>query len=57
VRFFFWIAMITNNDTFWYLILGDLIHTALLIGFFYLYRKTIKSGGGPILAFTDKKSF
>ncbi|CDW83844.1 er lumen protein retaining receptor [Stylonychia lemnae] len=57
VRFFFWIAMITNNDTFWYLILADLIHTFLLIGFFYLYRQTLKSGGGPILAFTDKKQF
>ena len=35
VRFFFWFAMISNNDSFWYLIAADLIHTALLIGFFY----------------------
>ncbi len=55
VRVFFWYAMITNNDTFWYLILGDFIHSILLIGFFYQYRVTIKSGGGPILAFTTNK--
>ena len=52
VRFFFWFAMITNNDSFWYLILADLIHTVLLCGFFYVYRQAKKSGG-PILAFTD----
>lgn len=52
-RFFFWIAMISNNDTFWYLILADLIHTGLLIGFFYTYKVAVKTGG-PILAFTDK---
>lgn len=57
VRFFFWVAMISNNDTFWYLILADLIHTVLLVAFFYVYRKTLRSGGGPILAFTDKKIF
>jgi hypothetical protein len=46
--------MISNNDTFWYLILADLLHTALLVGFFYEYRVTIKSGA-PILAFAEKK--
>lgn len=35
VRFFFWMAMISNNDSFWYLMLADFVHTILLIGFFY----------------------
>ena len=48
-------AMVSNNDTFWYLILADLLHTALLVGFFYQYRKARKSGES-ILAFTDMKS-
>ena len=55
VRFFFWMNMITNSDSFWYLILADLLHTGLLIGFFYEYHVTIKSGGAPILAFADKQ--
>jgi ER lumen protein retaining receptor len=38
IRFFFWIAMISNNDSFWYLILADLMHTVLLVGFFYFYK-------------------
>lgn len=53
VRFFFWVNMITNSDTFWYLILADLLHTALLVGFFFEYRQTMKSGG-PILAFAER---
>ena len=47
-------GMVSNNDTFWYLILADLIHTGLLVSFFYTYRVTVKTGGAPILAFTDK---
>ena len=35
VRFFFWMAMISNNDSFWYLMLADFVHTILLVGFFY----------------------
>ena len=54
VRFFFWISMITNSDTFLYLILADLLHTLLLVGFFYQYKQTLKHGGAPILAFADK---
>lgn len=53
VRFFFWVAMISNNDTFWYLILADLVHTGLLIVFFIEYRRAVKSNK-TILAFTDK---
>lgn len=53
MRFFFWVAMINNNDTFWYLILADLLHTGFLIFFFYEYRNTVKKGGKPILAFTS----
>ena len=55
VRFFFWVAMVTNNDSFWYLMLADFLHTILLIGFFYQYWEAKKSGG-PILAFTDSKN-
>lgn len=54
MRFFFWVAMYTSNDTFWYLMAADLIHTALLIYFFYTYKKTIKSTD-TILGFTDKE--
>lgn len=54
VRFFFWMAMISNNDSFWYLMLADLLHTVLLVGFFYQYNQAKKSGGS-ILAFTDSK--
>jgi ER lumen protein retaining receptor len=54
VRFFFWIVMMSNNDSFWYLMLADLVHTAFIVGFFYFYKVAIKTGG-PILAFTDKK--
>jgi hypothetical protein len=45
----------SNNDSFWYLFAADLIHTALLIGFFYVYNQA-KKMGGPILAFTDSKN-
>jgi ATP-dependent Zn protease len=55
VRFFFWVAMVTNNDSFWYLMLADFLHTILLIGFFYQYWQAKKSGG-TILAFTDSKN-
>jgi hypothetical protein len=55
VRAFFWFSMITNNDTFWYLILADLLHTALLVFFFYEYKVTVKKGGAPILAFDSVK--
>mmetsp|Transcript_44212 Transcript_44212/g.32198 ORF Transcript_44212/g.32198 Transcript_44212/m.32198 type:complete len:154 (+) Transcript_44212:241-702(+) len=54
VRFFFWISMISNSDTFFYLIIADFLHTGLLVGFFYQYRVTLKHGGAPILAFANK---
>ena len=57
VRFFFWIAMISNNDTFWYLILADLLHTVFLAGFFYYYRVSVKEGAAPILAFTNAPKY
>ena len=38
VRIFFWIAMISNNDSFWYLITADALHTILLVYFFISYR-------------------
>ena len=52
VRFFFWLAMYSANDTFWYLMAADLVHSGLLIYFFITYRQTVK-GHAPILAFTD----
>ncbi len=48
-------AMISNNDSFWYLMLADFVPTILLIGFFYYYNQAKKSGGS-ILAFTDSKN-
>ncbi len=42
VRIFFWFAMISNNDTFWYLTLADILHTLFLLIFFYEYKVTIK---------------
>jgi hypothetical protein len=49
--------MMTSGDSFWYLILADVMHTALLVGFFYEYRVTIKQGGAPILAFADRGKY
>jgi hypothetical protein len=46
-------TMISNNDTFWYLILADLLHTTFLAFFFYEYKASVKGGGAPILAFTN----
>ena len=57
VRFFFWVNMISNSDTFWYLIVADLVHTLLLVGFFYEYKVTVKKGGAPILAFANDSKF
>lgn len=45
--------MISNNDTFWYLILADVLHTMFLVFFFYEYKGAIKGGSAPILAFTN----
>lgn len=45
VRFFFWIAMYSSNDTFWYLMLADFLHTGLLFYFFYTFKQTVKKGG------------
>lgn len=56
VRVFFWIAMITNNDTFWYLIVADVLHNVLLIAFFFFFRKTSKSKE-DILGYSDRSKF
>jgi uncharacterized protein with PQ loop repeat len=37
-RLFFWNAMATKKDTFWYLMGADVLHTVLLVAFFLLYR-------------------
>ena len=37
-RLFFWNAMATKADTFWYLMGADVLHTILLIAFFIMYR-------------------
>ena len=37
-RVFFWKAMGGKTNMFWYLITADILHTVLLLGFWYLYR-------------------
>ena len=44
IRFFFWLEMMMEGDTFPYLLIADFVHTGLLIGFYYLFRRTVKSG-------------
>ena len=46
-RILFWRAMSTKRETFWYLMLADILHTVFLGAFIYLYRK----------ASSTKKSF
>ena len=38
-RIFFWYSMSSKRETFWYLMIGDVVHTVLLILFFYVYNK------------------
>ena len=42
-RIFFWWTMANKRDSFWYLMLADLLHSGLICGFFYLYRKLSSS--------------
>ena len=38
-RVFFWYTMSSKADTFWYLMLADILHTIVLILFFIAFKK------------------
>ena len=42
-RIFFWYTMANKADSFWYLMVADLLHTVLLGAFFYLFKYFSKS--------------
>jgi len=42
-RIFFWHTMSTKRDSFWYLMIADVLHSILLIAFFYVYKYVRKS--------------
>ena len=50
-RVFFWRAMGGKTNSFWYLLAADILHTILLIGFYYLYRKARSNKSTQILGF------
>ena len=50
-RMVFWITMSTKRDSFWYLVMADVLHTILLGVFFVFFKKAAKNkdsvlGGG-----------
>mmetsp|Transcript_33552 Transcript_33552/g.51591 ORF Transcript_33552/g.51591 Transcript_33552/m.51591 type:complete len:89 (-) Transcript_33552:92-358(-) len=42
-RLFFWHAMSSKRETFWYLMMADVLHTVLLGFFFYVYKQARSS--------------
>ena len=50
-RVFFWFSMKSKSETFWYLILADVLHTVLLGLFFYVYKKARSSKDNSVLGF------
>ena len=50
-RVFFWLTMSTKRETFWYLMLADILHTILLGLFFYVYRQARMSKDNSVLGF------
>ena len=38
-RLFFWNAMSSKREVFWYLMMADVLHTVLLAAFIYIYHK------------------
>mmetsp|Transcript_11073 Transcript_11073/g.18537 ORF Transcript_11073/g.18537 Transcript_11073/m.18537 type:complete len:82 (-) Transcript_11073:64-309(-) len=50
-RLFFWHAMSSKRETFWYLMLADVLHTALLGLFFYVYRQARNNKNNTVLGF------
>ena len=51
-RLFFWWSMSTKRDHFWYMLLADIIHSALLLGFFLAFRRAKKSRDNAYLTGT-----
>ena len=37
-RVFFWYTMSSKAETFWYMIIADILHTVLLAAFFFVFR-------------------
>ena len=54
-RIFFWYSMAGKLSTFWYLILADVVHSVMVIGFFYRFR-VMNSMYGDMLGFADPTS-
>lgn len=51
-RIFFWWSMAGKITTFWYLILADVVHSVMVLGFFYRFRAMNKTFGEG-LGFSD----
>jgi len=61
-RIFFWHTMSTKRDSFWYLMIADVLHSILLIAFFYVYKYVRKSkqeiiGNSNKIGKEDSKNF
>jgi uncharacterized protein with PQ loop repeat len=56
-RILFWIQMYRNGNNFIALIIADIIHTLLLIGFIYLFLKNKDRANLPTTNTTQKKMF
>jgi len=37
-----------KKETFWYLVFADVLHTILLIAFFFIFKKAVKNKGSVI---------
>ena len=47
--------MATKRDTFWYLMLADVLHTILLVLFFFMFKKVRGNKDNMVLGFSEKK--
>ena len=52
-RFVFWYFMMQIGDSFYFLQMADLLNFLGVVGFLYLYKKSLKEGA-PILGFSAK---
>lgn len=50
----FWITMSTKRDSFWYLVMADVLHTILLGAFFAFYKKAKTSKDSHLGGFQGK---
>lgn len=53
-RTFFWYVMSNKLETFWYMMIADVLHTFLLGGFFYIYRQANQNKHKTFLGFDQK---